>query len=53
MLFGPGETAALDATPPRWVAAPLVGGLVACGLIGVVAWPLSGLLVAAAHVVRP
>ena len=53
MLFGPGETAAGDATPPRGVAAPLVGGLVACALIGVVAWPLSGLLVAAAHVVRP
>jgi hypothetical protein len=33
------------------VAAPLVGGLVVCGFIGVFAWPLSGLLEAAAHVV--
>ncbi len=39
--------------PPNWVAAPLVGGLVVCGLIGVFAWPLSGLLQAAAHVVAP
>ena len=42
-----------QAPPPRWVAAPLVGGLVVCGLIGVFAWPLSGLLHAAAHVVTP
>ena len=41
------------APPPHWVAAPLVGGLVVCGLIGVFAWPLSGLLQAAAHVVAP
>jgi hydrogenase-4 component F len=33
------------------VTAPLVAGLVACGLIGVFAWPLTGLLSAAAHVV--
>ncbi len=40
-----------EAAPPRWVSAPLVGGLVACGFIGVFAWPLSDLLQAAAHVV--
>ena len=52
MLLGPATTEAL-APPPNWVAAPLVGGLVVCGLIGVFAWPLSGLLEAAAHVVAP
>jgi len=65
MLFGPGEapsvlseradvvttpTATL-AGPSPLVTAPLVVGLVACGLIGVFAWPLSELLRAAAHVV--
>ena len=52
MLLGPADKEAL-VTPPNWVAAPLVGGLVVCGLIGVFAWPLSGLLEAAAHVVAP
>jgi len=65
MLFGPGvvtvtasEHANLAATPSAAVArssplvtAPLIVGLVACGLIGVFAWPLSELLRAAAHVV--
>jgi hypothetical protein len=53
MLFGPSTAAAPLAPPPRWVAAPLVGGLVVCGFIGVFSWPLSGLLHAAAHVVAP
>ena len=53
MLLGPSTTTEPLAPPPRWVAAPLVGGLVVCGLIGVFAWPLSGLLHAAAHVVTP
>ncbi|MGO8875408.1 MAG: proton-conducting transporter membrane subunit [Acidimicrobiales bacterium] len=35
------------------VTAPLVVGLVACGVIGVFAWPLTELLRAAAHVVAP
>ena len=35
---------------PRWVVAPLIGGLVVCGFIGVFAWPLSGLLAAAGAV---
>jgi hydrogenase-4 component F len=52
MLLGPAAKEPL-APPPNWVAAPLVGGLVVCGLIGVFAWPLSGLLEAAAHVVAP
>jgi hydrogenase-4 component F len=53
MLLGPSTSTEPLAPPPRWVAAPLVGGLVVCGLIGVFAWPLSGLLNAAAHVVTP
>ena len=52
MLLGPADKEALLPLP-NWVAAPLVGGLVVCGLIGVFAWPLSGLLEAAAHVVAP
>ena len=45
MLLGPSTTRrAVRPRHPRWVAAPLVGGLVVCGLIGVFAWPLSGLL---------
>ena len=52
MLLGPADKEPL-VPPPNWVAAPLVGGLVVCGLIGVFAWPLSGLLEAAAHVVAP
>src|ERR1019366_8611011 len=36
---------------PAVVAVPLVGGLVGCAALGVLAWPLSGLLHAAAHVV--
>jgi hydrogenase-4 component F len=53
MLLGPSTPTEPLAPPPKWVAAPLVGGLVVCGLIGVFAWPLSGLLQAAAHVVAP
>jgi hydrogenase-4 component F len=51
MLLGPPESAGLAVPPPRWVAAPLIGGLAICGFIGVFAWPLSGLLDAAARVV--
>jgi hydrogenase-4 component F len=53
MLLGAPSTTDASASPPAWVAAPLVVGLVACGLIGVLAWPLSGLLQAAARVVTP
>ncbi len=52
MLLGASDTTEA-AGPPGWVTTPLVGGLVACGAIGVFAWPLSGLLLAAAHVVAP
>ena len=50
-LAGPPESSGITAPPPRWVAAPLIGGLAVCGFIGVFAWPLSGLLAAAARVV--
>jgi hydrogenase-4 component F len=36
---------------PAVVAVPLVGGLAGCAALGVLAWPLNGLLHAAAHVV--
>ena len=51
MLLGPPERPAPAVDPPRWVAAPLIGGLAVCGFIGVFAWPLSGLLEAAARTV--
>ena len=54
MLLGPVESTAspgLTTPPPRWVAAPLICGLAICAFIGVFAWPLSGLLAAAARVV--
>ena len=51
MLLGPPESPGVAVPPPRWVATPLVGGLAVCGFIGVFAWPLSGLLEAAARVV--
>ncbi|MCU1492540.1 MAG: dehydrogenase (quinone) [Acidimicrobiaceae bacterium] len=53
MLLGPSTTAQAEAPLPGWVAGPLIGALVVCGVIGVFAWPLSGLLHAAAHVVTP
>ena len=40
------EPSASTASP---VTAPLVGGLAVCAAIGVFAWPLTGLLEAAAH----
>jgi len=51
MLLGPPASTEALPPPPRWVSAPLIVGLVLCGLIGVFAWPLSGLLQAAARVV--
>ncbi|HVA09289.1 MAG TPA: proton-conducting transporter membrane subunit [Acidimicrobiales bacterium] len=51
MLLGPAGPSETCAASPAWVAAPLVGGLVLCGLIGLFAWPLTDLLHAAAHVV--
>jgi hydrogenase-4 component F len=53
MLLGSAPLTKPALPPPGWVAAPLIGGLVLCGFAGVFAWPLSGLLHAAAHVVVP
>ncbi len=55
MLLGPSESPAAPPGPslPASVTAPLVGGLVLCAAIGVFAWPLTGLLQSAAHVVAP
>ncbi len=39
------------AATPRIVAIPLIGGLVACAVFGLSAWPLQSLLYAAAHIV--
>ncbi len=51
MLLGPRTNGATVHRTPALVAIPLVGGLVGCAALGVLAWPLSGLLYAAAHVV--
>jgi hydrogenase-4 component F len=53
MLLGPqtdGPGAATAPRPlPRGTAAALIGGLLACALLGVTAGPLAGLLELAAH----
>ena len=49
LLLGPGDGRARPTA--SIVSVPLVGGLVACALIGVSAWPLTHLLDVAAHVV--
>ena len=51
MLLGRGDGATASASPSAVTIAPLVGGLGLCATIGVFAWPLSGLLQAAAHAV--
>jgi hydrogenase-4 component F len=51
MLLGSPASAVEPARTPGWVIAPLVCGLSACALIGVVAWPLSELLLAAGRTV--
>jgi hypothetical protein len=53
MLLGPSDAGHPAPAPPRRVTLPLVGALVACAVIGVSAWPLDGLLQAAARVVAP
>ena len=51
MLLGRGAVAT-DSPPPSSVTVvPLVGGLAFCAAIGVFAWPITGLLQAAAHAV--
>lgn len=51
MLLGRADGTAVSGSTSSITLIPLVGGLAACAAIGVVAWPLSGLLQAAAHAV--
>ncbi len=51
LLFGEGAEGEPVHKTPAMVTVPLVGGLVGCALLGVLAWPLAGLLHAAAQVV--
>jgi hydrogenase-4 component F len=51
MLFGAGPDGEQVHKTPAIVTAPLVGALVGCAVLGVLAWPLAGLLRAAAQVV--
>ena len=51
LLGGASGSATLPSPTPRMVTLPLVGGLLTCAVLGVSAWPLQTLLVAAAHVV--
>jgi hydrogenase-4 component F len=53
MLLGASSTEQAAPAPPRSITTPLVGGLAVCAFIGVFAWPLDGLLQAAARVVAP
>ena len=49
MLLGRGDAPTTSRSPSSVTMVPLVGGLSLCAAIGVFAWPLSGLLQAAAH----
>jgi hydrogenase-4 component F len=51
MLLGRSDASTVSASPSAVTMAPLVGGLACCAAIGVFAWPLTGLLQAAAHAV--
>ena len=51
MLFGARPDGEVAHKSPLNVSVPLIGGLVACGAIGVLAWPLDTLLRAAEMVV--
>jgi hypothetical protein len=51
MLFGARPDGEPVHKSPSLVTVPLIGALVACGAIGVLAWPLDSLLRAAAMVV--
>lgn len=51
LLLGSGAAGELVHTTPAVVTVPLIGGLVGCAALGIVAWPLDGLLHAAARVV--
>ncbi len=49
MLFGREEVTEMAERPSALTMMPLVFGLTLCAIIGLSAWPLSGLLQAAAH----
>jgi hypothetical protein len=51
MLFGARSEGEPVRRTPSLVTVPLIGGLVGCAALGVLAWPLDGLLRAAAMVV--
>jgi len=51
LLLGSARTAGTPTRTPRLVTVPLVGGLAACAVFGLSAWPLQSLLYAAAHAV--
>ncbi|MHB1710322.1 MAG: proton-conducting transporter membrane subunit, partial [Acidimicrobiales bacterium] len=51
LLFGAGADGEPAQRTPSIVKLPLIGGLVACAALGIVAWPLASLLHAAARVV--
>ncbi len=51
LLLGGAGASGKPAATPGIVAIPLVGGLIACAVFGLSAWPLQSLLYAAAHVV--
>jgi len=53
LLLGDPDDGTVAVATPRSVVTPLVTALVACAVIGVVAWPLQSLLHAAARVVAP
>jgi hydrogenase-4 component F len=51
MLLGRAVDATVSPSPSSVTMVPLVGGLTFCAAIGIFAWPLTGLLQAAAHAV--
>jgi hydrogenase-4 component F len=53
LLLGGSAAPTECSATPLLVTVPLVSGLAACALFGVLAWPLQPLLQAAAHVVVP
>lgn len=53
LLLGDKARSTSTMTTPRLVAVPLILGLSACAVLGVISWPLQTLLHAAAHVVVP
>ena len=52
-LLGPRDPGVGPIATPWVVSVPLVGALIGCLALGVLAWPMDVLLHAAAHVVVP